>query len=140
MKTVYRNVTQVVEKISWNELTKGKDGSRLVVLGSCSDLQTMTSLTARIKVIENNTTVESCKAFLCVGASDDVNNVRRFKGSQVPMSLTVGAVTELNVNFSIGAADVSDNLNLKIGTAGNESSQNYGLGWYVSWEVEYILQ
>lgn len=139
MKIIYRNVSQIIETSAWQKKTKPTGATRSVVLGSCVDLATKTSITAKIKILSNTDTQTSCNVYLCVGANDDVDQVSSFFIGPQTMDLTVGAVTTLSGAFTIRPVDIENNRDLKIGTVAIVTGGNPGLSQRVSWEVEYVL-
>lgn len=143
MKIIYRNVTQVVEKIGWSKLTKSATNCRTVIFGTCEDLQSKTKVTARIKILTNTTSILSGEGYFGCGDSDTVDHISGFYGgspSQFAMDFNVGAVTPIEKTIAVTAAQVSDGLDVKFGIRGASAAENNQLASGLTYEIEYFFQ
>lgn len=140
MKIIYRNVSQVVETIKWQKVTKDSTSVRTVVIGPLSDFAATSSVSVRVKVLSNPTTLTSCNFYLAPGSASDMDNVKVYYGGQQTMNLEVGAILETTINYAVRPQDLSNNLNLKFSTSANTGiNSDHNVLKQVTWEVEYIF-
>lgn len=140
MKIIYKNVSQVIKTLEWQKVTKSTNNCRSVEFGSCSDLQSVTKLVAKVKILTNTTAITSGAVYVGCGDQTPIDHISAFYGgSGESLDLTVNAVKSIERTISVTATQISNNQYIKLGIKGASSSENNQISQGITFEVEYYF-